>query len=291
MFPILFNFGIIKIYTVGVFLVLSFLTGSFLLWKNIKLTSYKEEEIFDGLFFSILGALLGARIVYATLHFQDIGFNILRFILINGYPGLSLFGALIGAFLTLFLYTRVQKISILDLIEYIISPLFLALTIGKVGSFLSGSDIGTQTNLFLNVRYMGVEGTRHIVALYEALLFLIGFIITYRLLFIVRRDRAKHGTSLFFFMTWFGLVELILDNLKQNHLYLAGLSFNTITASIFLTVGTVFFLTTYRQELGEKTKKLFSLKKKHDSKSTHTTAVEETQRNTSERGEETPSDD
>ena len=250
MFPILVNLGIFKIYTIGFFLVVSFFAGAFMLWKNIKLTSYKEEEIFDGLFFSILGALLGARLVYVAFNFQDFGFNFLRFILINGFPGLSLFGALFGAFITLLLYARLQKTSLRELSEYIVSPLFLSLALGKIGSFLGGADIGTTTKFLLNVHYSGVDGTRHIVAIYEALMFLVGFAITYRFMFIVRRDRVQQGTSLFFFMIWFGLTELILDSLKQNHLLVAGWSFNMLAAIMFVLLGAGSLLLIHRHELG-----------------------------------------
>jgi phosphatidylglycerol:prolipoprotein diacylglycerol transferase len=263
MIPVLIHFGIIKIYTLGVFLLGAFLASAFVLWKNIKLTSYKEEEIFDGLFVSIIGAFLGGRLVYVALNFDKFGFSILKFILINGYPGLSLFGALAGGFLTLLLFTRPRKIHILELSEYIISPLFLALTVTKIGSFLSGSDIGTVTKFLLSVRYAGVEGLRHIVALYEAIFFFIGFLVTYRILFSVRRDRAKAGTSFILFILYFGLVELILDNLKQNHLYLAGLSFNMIAGGTLFIVGTIFLLTTYRENIVLVAKHLFPKKSKH----------------------------
>ena len=264
MIPVLVHFGIVKIYTMGLFLTAAFFAASFLLWKNIKLTSYKEEEVFDLLFLSMLGSLFFSRFLYVAMHFDTFGFSLMRFILINGYPGLSLFGALAGGLLTLLLLTLSKKIDFLNLTEYIVSPMFLALTIAKIGGFLSGSDIGTQTKFLLSVHYAGVDGARHIVALYEALLFFIGFLITYKILFIVRRDKAKSGTSLMLFFTYFGLVEMILDNLKQNHLYLAGLSFDSVVGAAFFIVGTIFLLTTYRHNVVLIVKNLKKTQKKHD---------------------------
>ena len=135
MIPILFTVGGLKIYTFGVFLVLAFFWGLFLFWKNIRLTVYKEEEKFDSIFLSLAGSLLIGRLVYVILNFKDFGFNLLKFILINGYPGLSLYGVLIGGFLTLFLYFLIKKISFRETIDYYISPIFLALGLGKLGSF------------------------------------------------------------------------------------------------------------------------------------------------------------
>ncbi len=260
MFPVLIHFGFIKIYTFGLFLVLSFFAGAFVLWKNIKLTSYKEEEVFDGLFLSILGGLLGGRIVYTLLNFNDFGFKIMRFILINGYPGLSLFGVLLGSFITLLIYGRIKKIGILDMCEYVISPLLLALAVAKVGSFLSGNDIGMQTSFLLKARYSGVEGTRHIVAIYESILFFIAFLFAHRLLFRVRREHAKTGTSLLFFMTYFGLAEVLVDWLKQDRILIGKLSFNVIAGSIFFVVGAVSLMIMYRKELGARLRRRASSK-------------------------------
>ncbi|PIZ68201.1 hypothetical protein COY13_01625, partial [Candidatus Roizmanbacteria bacterium CG_4_10_14_0_2_um_filter_36_35] len=62
MLPVLLDLKFIKIYTFGVFLMLGFLWASFVLWRNIRLTSHKEEEIFDGLFLSLLGGLFFGRL-------------------------------------------------------------------------------------------------------------------------------------------------------------------------------------------------------------------------------------
>ena len=90
MLPVLLDLKFIKIYVFGVFLVLAFFWGSFILWKNIRLTSQKEDEIFDALFFSLSGGLFFSRLFYVILNFDKFGFDFLKFILINGYPGLSL---------------------------------------------------------------------------------------------------------------------------------------------------------------------------------------------------------
>lgn len=282
MMPILLQSGVFTIYTFGFFLLIAFLTGSFLLWRNIKLTSYKETDIFDMLFISIFAGLFTSRLVYAVLNFDEIGFSVLRFILINGYPGMSLFGALLGAFLCLFIYAKFKKISFLELSEYIMSPLLLSFSIAKIGSFLSGIDLGKKTDFILQMHYLGVEGGRHFVGLYESLLLFIGFIITYRLMFIVRREKAASGTSFYFFLVWFGLVQLILDNLKENHLYLAEFSLNGVAGGILCIVGTVFLLTRYRSRIVVKLKK--NLKK--NGNKTHKKRFADSEGNASEGGDE-----
>ncbi len=232
MLPVLLDLKILKIYTLGVFLVLALFWGAFWLWRNIKLTSFKEEEIFDGLFVSLFGAFFTSRLVFVLLNFDDFGFNFLKFILMNGYPGLSIIGGLAGGIITFALYARLKNIDFIAAADYFAPAMFLAVAIGKVGSFFSGTDVGSVTSFVLGVTYVGYEKTRHITALYEALFFIIGFAIAQKLLLKTRREQSEKGTAFMYFITFFCFTEFVLDILKGNHLYFAGLSFNMVVSGL-----------------------------------------------------------
>jgi len=246
MLPVLLDFKFIKIYTLGLFLVLAFFWGSFLLWKVIRLTSYKEEDIFDGLFYSIFGGLFIGRLVYIILNFKDFGFNFLKFILINGYPGISIFGMLVGGLLFLYLWSYIAKIKFIEVIDYFIPSLALAIAIGKLGTFLSGSEAGTKTKFILGVKYANMEGLRHLTPFYESILFLAVFFLTYRILFEIRKDRFSKGFN-FAFLVWSSsLIYFVFDNLKQYHLYFFGQSFNKSVSGILLLTFSFYFVYYFR---------------------------------------------
>lgn len=247
MLPILVDLKFLKVYTFGVFLVLAFFWSAFMLWRNIRLTSYKEEDVFDSLFLSILSGLFIGRLLYVVFNFKDFGFDILKFILINGYPGMSLYGTVLGGFIGLYLYSLAKKVRFLDLVDYFVSPLLIALGIGKLGSFFSGAEIGAKTKFPLAIRYAGFDGFRHLTALYEGILFLIGAFVAYKLLFEIRRQKYDRGFSFFFFWWFFGLVYAIFDKLKSVHLsFITPDSLNlTFSLTILLTF-TVYFLYYFR---------------------------------------------
>ncbi len=246
MLPILVSIGPLKIYTFGVFLVLAFFWASFLLWKNIRLTSYKEEEIFDGLFLSLFFGLFIGRLFYVLMHFSDFGLDFLKFILINGFPGLSIVGVMTGGFLTMFLYTNAKKIDFSEALDYFVSPLLLAFSLGKIGAFFSGEEVGSVTNFFLKIKYPGYDGLRHLTPLYEAIIFALAAYVSYRLLFEIRKDRFRHGFSLVFFFWTFSLTYFAFDNIKADHLYLAGVSFNGIVSGVLLLTTSLFFVYYFR---------------------------------------------
>lgn len=247
-------------------MVLALFWGLFLLWKNIKLTSYKEEEVFDAFFVSLFGGLFISRLIYVGLNFEKFGFNILKFILINGYPGLSLFGLIAGSILILFLIFKAKKINVKDIFDYFVPATFVALAVGKLGSFFAGVDVGTKTSLLLSIRYVGYSGARHIVGIYESLLFFLGAFISYKILLNVRRNIYPAGFVASFFIFYFSATIFLLDNLKENHLYFVGRSINFAAASVLVVLFSAYFLYFFRTNIISATKSGFSKITKYDRK-------------------------
>lgn len=266
MLPVLLDLRLFKIYTFGIFLVLAFFWGSFLLWHLIRLTSFKEEDAFDGLFWGIAGGLFFGRLLYVILNFSTFGFNLLKFILINGYPGLSIYGCVGGGAATIFLYCVSKKIKFSQMIDYFIPPLFLAIGFGKLGSFFSGAEIGEKTKFILAIKYAGFDGLRHLTPLYEALLFFLAVYIAYRFVFEIRKE--KLGVSFnFYFMVWyFALVYLLFDKLKFSHLYLGSKSFYEIVSAILFLTLTGFFLYNFRIVIADRFKMIINYFFQHGKK-------------------------
>lgn len=248
MIPVLLNLPFLKLYTFGIFLVLAFFWGSFLLWKNIRLTSYKEDDIFDGLFATLVGALLGGRLLYVILNFDQFGFNPLKFVLINGYPGLSLLGTIAGGLLALFLFFKMRKLDFLQVIDCWVSPVLAAIAIGKLGSFFSGVEIGTKTTFFLSLKYTGYEGLRHLTSFYEAIFFFVGAAVAHKLLSEIRKEHLIHGFGLTYLVWWISADYFVFDKVKNNHLYLAGISLNSVVSGFFLLTLSVYFIYYFRSK-------------------------------------------
>ncbi|MCX7956216.1 MAG: prolipoprotein diacylglyceryl transferase [Patescibacteria group bacterium] len=249
MLPILFTIGPIKIYTFGIFLVLALFWSFFVLWKNIRLTSYKEEEVFDGVFLSIFFGFFFSRLFYVILNFNKFGLDFLKFILINGYPGLSIYGFLFGFFIYLLFFSKFSKIKFLDLIDYFIPSFFIALIFGKLGAFFSGSEIGTKTDFFLKIKYLGFEEYRHLTAFYEVLFFIFGALISQKILFEIRKGKFFKGFLFYFSIWYFSLIYFLFDKIKDNKLYFFGFSFDYLVSLILLLTTTGFFVYYFRNNI------------------------------------------
>ncbi|MBI1862506.1 prolipoprotein diacylglyceryl transferase [Candidatus Microgenomates bacterium] len=247
MLPVLVNLPFLKIYTFGVFLLLAFFWGSFMLWKYVLLTAYKEEDIFDSLFVSLIVGLFTSRLVYAMTHFKEFGFNVLRFILINGYPGLSLYGFLAGVTLALYLYFQYKKIKFREAIDYFIPAGFIALGFGKMGAFFAAVEVGTKTTIPLAMKYFGAAGLRHLTPLYESVFFFAGAFAAYKIVFAVRRNTYPKGAAGAFFCWYIAVILMIFDLLKDKRTMLTNqISLNLAVSGVLLLTFTAVFLYYFR---------------------------------------------
>lgn len=240
--PILLDLGIFKVYTTGVFLVLGLFWALFVFWKSLKLTHHKEEQFFDIILLSGFIAFIFSRIFYVILHFDQFGFDILKIILVNGYPGLSLLGAFIGAFLVLIIFCWVMRLSIGETMDYVLPAVLLFFATGKAGSFLAGVDVGTVTKLPIAMKYLGHDGWRHPVAAYEGIFLMIGYLVVYKLLLAVRRGDWSLGSTYAIGAAWIGADLFLFDKLKVQKLYLAGFSLNLWVGFFILVVALSYFI-------------------------------------------------
>lgn len=255
MIPVLLNISGIKMYTFGAFLMLALFWGCYLLWSTTRLSSYKEENVFDGLFISLAFGLFIGRFIYVWLHFADFGFSITKFIFINGYPGMSLYGAIIGGVAAFYVYAVTHKMHFLEILDYFIPALFLSIAIGKLGGFFAGVEVGLKTDFILAVRYAGYDGYRHLSALYESLLFFSGTILAYKLLFQVRRGVLSPGIGIIFFCWYVAFISLLVDRTKEIESTIMSDSARMLVLATILLTTSVYFIYYFRSKIFRRVKK------------------------------------
>ena len=212
MLPVLFSFFNFTVSSFGVFLVLSFLAGIFIIWRLSRAWDLEEEKILDLVLITLAGALFGARLFFVL---ENLSFFIavpLNIILINKVPGFTFWGGLSGGWLTLFYFARRLKVDFWQLADIALVGLLGGLILADLGCFLGACSIGTITQSFLGVPMTGFIGKRWPVQLFEAFL-----------LFIVFRrvwSRAIHfherGKIAALVLIYLGIIKLLLLPLRQD---------------------------------------------------------------------------
>jgi prolipoprotein diacylglyceryltransferase len=227
MLSTILSLGPITISSLGFLTALGFFFGSFLIWKRGKEEGYDEEKLMDGIILSGLGALIGSRIWYAVLHYQELGLDLNSFFNIVGSPGFSWLGAFLGGILSLKLFAAKKKWEFFKIVDIFTFGISLTACFMAVGYFLDGSMYGASTNLPWGIVFPGLETARHPTQLYE--LFLL--IVIFRLLYFFdknyrtyewykgRRGEAAPGFLTLAFLGLFSLEKFAVGFFYEHDLY------------------------------------------------------------------------
>ena len=240
MMPVLFTIGSYNVYSFGLFLAVSFLLSTFVLWK-LSSQEFKEDEYMDAYFYSAIAMIISGRIVYIIRNWHEFGFQLLKYILVVETPGLSLIGGIAGGFIFLFFYCRQKKIILYRFLDILTPALSLALVFIKIGQLLGGAVYGSKTDFFLKIKINGREGFYHPTELYESIIFAVTFII---LIFLYKRGKQKkweEGIIVSIFTFILGISVFGLEFLKVHRVYLYGLSFRQILSVLIILLSAVIF--------------------------------------------------
>ena len=179
MFPILFSIGGINIYSFGLFTLIGIIFALYYVWKNGRGTALSEEKIIDAALVTILGGIIGARLLYVFSNFSNYSYDLAQILAIYK-GGLSFWGAVLGGFVTLIFVSRRLRFPFLSLLDLATPALAIGATFGYIGAFLAGSSYGAATNFFWGVPQIGLSGKHNPSQLLEAAFQLVIFILIIR---------------------------------------------------------------------------------------------------------------
>jgi phosphatidylglycerol:prolipoprotein diacylglycerol transferase len=244
MLPVLFSIGSIEIRSYGLFMALALIVGSFVVWKKAKDEAYDEEKIFDGLVFTIIFGLIGARVYCVFLNFSRFGFDPLKWIWVTRYAGLCFHGGLLGGILGLYLFARREKWNFWQTADTAVFGLALGQVIARIGCFFDGCCFGQPTDVFWGVMFSGFEERRHPTQIYEAFLGLLIFYFLnklerrYRLFdwYKGKKDRAEPGFLFLFYLIAYSFGRIILETWRGDSVYWLGIKSAQITSAFILLI-------------------------------------------------------
>lgn len=239
MLPILFQLGPVTIYSFGLLVALGFLLAMFLIFREAKKEYLDEEKVFDVVFLTIIGGLLGARLFYIIEHFDRFGFHFLNWLLVNARPGFSLWGG-VGAGVAVFLLMcKKRKLPVYKLFDMVTAAIIISFIFGYSGAYLSGQEVGTPTNLPWGVIFFSTL-KRHPVGLYQTIITIIVLLITLKLKKIYEKKRVPAGSLFFSFVIIESILAFPIAFLKEDVIF-TGQFFNVdhFVYFVLLLVGSI----------------------------------------------------
>lgn len=234
--PIAFTIGSISVAWYGIFVALAVL--SLVLWALREVrrgADLSYDTVFSAALVGIPSGIIFSRLLHVIdkweYYFQNPG-------QIIGGSGLTIYGAVLGAALGVWIYSRFRKFSFGYLADVLAPGVILAQAIGRVGCTLNGCCYGIETSAFCAVVYTHPESLGplgvpvHPTHIYEIVYNLIVFVVLLRL-----RGRFQPDGSLFLiYLTLYSLWRLGLGFIREGTPLLFGLHEAQIIAIIVLVI-------------------------------------------------------
>lgn len=227
--PIAFQIGGLKIRWYGVLIGLGILIAYYLAQKEAVRRGFKDEFMADLLIWAVPIAILSARIYYVMMSWESYGSEPGKIFKI-WEGGIAIHGALIGAFITAYIFTKKRNVSFLKLADIAAPSILVGQIIGRWGNFINQEAYGGPVSrgflesLFIPdwiIEQMYVKSAEtyvHPTFLYESLWNLIAFVI----LMFARKWNWRRGEMFFFYLIWYSFGRFFIEGMRTDSLYLIG---------------------------------------------------------------------
>lgn len=236
MHPILFSIKGINFYSYGFFVSMAFLTTYAMLLYLFKIRKIKTNFLFEKLFLIFLSGIIGARISYFVVYFNEITHWYDLFKIWEG--GMISFGGIVFGFLAfLFLFKK----NIWLVLDSSIVAFLAGATVWRMGCFMAGDHPGIFSTAWYAINYEVPA------ILFELILSSVGFIISY---YLFRKNIFKNGYLFFIFWSWYGLERIFVDSFRADPLYfsLRGGQIAGIMMIFTGLIGLIILITKYKNK-------------------------------------------
>lgn len=242
----------------GMLIGLGILVGILIAAAEAKKTNQNTEIYFDMVLYAVVFAIIGARAYYVAFSW-DIYKNDLKSIFNIRGGGLAIYGGVIAAVITVYIFARVRKLSAAVLFDTACPGLVAGQMIGRWGNFFNREAFGEYTNgLFamelpvdavrpsditdLMRKHMEFKnGTSYIQVhptfLYESLWCLMLLVI----LLIYQKHKKFDGEVFLLYLFGYGLGRAWIEGLRTDQLWIPGtqIPVSQVLAGVLVIVSAV----------------------------------------------------
>ncbi len=231
-----FSIGDFDIYWYAVIITLGLILAvGFCMWQARKF-DLTVDNVLDVLLWGLPIAVICARAYYVLFKLNQYDSFAEMVNIRDG--GLAIYGGVIGAFITGFVYCRIKKANVLALFDLGSFGFLIGQAIGRWGNFVNAEAYGEPTDLPWGMTINGY-GPYHPTFFYESLWNVLGFI----LLFVFAKKWLKyHGEVFFLYFAWYGLGRFFIEGLRTDSLYLGPIRISQLLAAVFFVFGIVCFV-------------------------------------------------
>lgn len=221
--PVALEIGNFEIRWYGILIACGVLVAMALTSYNCKRKNIDFDIILDGFLITFPVAIIGARAYYVIFEFNNYSDNLIDIFNIR-QGGLAIHGGLIGAFIAVYIFTRIKKINMMKYLDIVAPSIILAQAIGRWGNFMNGEAHGGPVSYEFISKFpqfiqkgMNINGVYyHPTFLYESIWNIIVFIIL--LIILYKKNNNENGIVIASYLILYSLGRVFIEGLRTDSL-------------------------------------------------------------------------
>ncbi|WP_349408583.1 prolipoprotein diacylglyceryl transferase [Pseudalkalibacillus sp. SCS-8] len=257
------DLGPLTIYWYGLIIGFGAILGLWIAVRESKRLGINSETFVDLVMIAVPVAIISARIYYVAFEWSYYK-NHLGEILKIWEGGIAIHGALIGSFLTAYVFSKMKDLSFWKLADIAAPSIILGQAIGRWGNFMNQEAHGGEVSrAFLEGLYlpdwiinqMYIEGAYyHPTFLYESVWNIIGFAILIGL----RKVNLRRGELFLTYVIYYSIGRFFIEGLRTDSLMLTeSLRMAQVISIALIVVSLIVML--YRRKAGLADKRYLDL--------------------------------
>ena len=241
----------------GMIIGIGILAGVLMAVKEAKRTKQNPETYYDLALYAVIFSIIGARLYYVAFSWDLYKDDLLSILNLRG-GGLAIYGGVIAAMITVFVFSRRRKISFGLLVDTAGLGLILGQIIGRWGNFFNREAFGEYTNNLFAMQLPidavrasditekmrehievinGIEFIQvHPTFLYESV-WNIGVLI---ILLLWRKHKKFNGEIFLMYLFGYGVGRFWIEGLRTDQLqFFHGVAVSQVLAAVLVVVSAV----------------------------------------------------
>lgn len=237
--PVAFTLFGKEVYWYGIIIALGFITAILVCSSLAEKSGLTKDNIYDIVLWATVPAIICARIYYVIFNFSSYKNNLWDIFKI-WEGGIAIYGAIIGAVLTAYLYCKIKKLDVKKTFDVACIGVIIGQIIGRWGNFVNVEAYGSETTLLWR---MAIEqGSKiievHPTFLYESLWNLVVLAIMLIIFFNKKFDGEVFATYIF----GYGAGRAVIEGLRTDSLYVGSFRISQIFAIITALAALIYII-------------------------------------------------
>ncbi len=250
MHPVLFHVGPYAIRSYSIFLLLGMIAGYLLLRRGWREAGLRPGAVYGFCAGAIVSALLGGRLSYVLLHWQEKGGDLGRVLPFWQGEGEAACGAIVALLLWTYAYGRRAGLNTWHFFDLLVPAAAMAEGIMRWGCFLNGCCYGRETSGMLGAFLPDIDGSWAVRYPTQLLYSTVGLTL-FAFLWKVRKNKPYPGFLVLTYVSIYSASRAAIGLLRGDYATSQGLAlFFGLDLALLGTAGVLFALQVWRSAQG-----------------------------------------